>query len=161
MPEHMPCQIRSANELLRSQKYLDLSTLFYTAYQMTAWIGKDYPHHFEHFYTKFVPGVFIGEREILLYGNDCGVAILKRSEQKICTLYVAPQHRGKGIATQLLERSFEFLGTTQPLISIAGHKQPQFSSIIQKYHWRLTQTLPSSYYGGESPELVYNGFIAP
>lgn len=53
------------------------------------------------------------DREILVFmykGVVAGVAILKRSEQKICTLYVVDGFRGESVGSELVESSLETLG---------------------------------------------------
>lgn len=152
-------KIISALELLEQKKFLELNNLIYQAYDMTDWIGKDYPKHFEHFYTKYVPGLFTGEREILIAcegGKSEGVCILKKEEQKVSTLFVREEARGKHLATRLLSEGFIYLGTTKPLITVAEYKTPMFAGIIRKYDWVCTQILSASYYGN-SREFVYNG----
>lgn len=91
-----------------------------------------------------------------------GLVFLKKEdgEQKICTLFVLDEYRGRGIATLLLEESFKYLGTTKPLISIADYKIGQFSAIIKKYGWVQTQILDDGYYNDTSRELVFNGTIS-
>ena len=77
-------------------------------------------------------------------------------ESKICTLIVVEKYRKQHVATQLLERTFKYLGTTKPLITIADYKFPMFEHIIKKY-WKLMQTMRKGYYNSFSRELVYNG----
>ena len=134
----------------------------HAAYSVTDFICKDYPKHFEWYWTKQIPRVFNGTGEIIVCtigSNVAGVAFLKKDaeECKICTLLVVEAYRGKHIATQLLERSFEYLGTTKPLITIADYKLSMFEHVIQKYGWELTQTMGEGYYNTTSRELVYNG----
>ena len=156
-------KIVSALQLLREKNYLALNDLIYQTYDATDWITKDYPNHFKHFYTKYVPELFEGEREILVSYNGLkieGLCILKKSEQKICTLFVREEARGQHLATRLLSEAFIFLGTTKPLITIAEYKVKMFSGLIVKYGWEHTQTLDASYYGS-AREFVYNGKISP
>lgn len=131
---------------------------------MTDWICKDYPLHCEHYFTKYVPGIYDGEREIIAcYVGDkiAGIAVLKKdaTERKVSTLCVKEEYRKLGIATKLLERSFTWLGTTKPLVTIADYKLNQFSGIIQKYGWEQTQVLENGFYNDHSKEYVFNGKI--
>lgn len=155
--------ILSAQTLLRERDFLQLNDLIYQTYELTDWITKDYPNHFKHFYTKYVPGIFEGTREILAYYEGMraeGICILKRGDEaKVCTLFVKEEARGKHLATRLLNEAFIFLKTTKPLITIADYKVEMFEGLIKKYGWELTQTLPSSYYGN-AQELVFNGTIS-
>lgn len=132
------------------------------AYVVTDYICKDYPKHFNWYWTKEIPRVFDGTGEIIICtvdGKVAGVAFLKKDniESKICTFLVVEGYRGKHIATKMLEQAYKYLGTTKPLITIADYKLPMFEHIIQKYGWELTQTMSKGYYNSTSRELVYNG----
>jgi len=156
-------KVISALDLLKQEDYLALNGLICQAYEITDWIVKDYPNHFKHFYTKYVPGLFRGDREILgvIEGFKLqGVCILKKSEKKISTIFITEEARGQHLATRLLSEAFIYLGTTKPLITIAEYKVEMFSTIIQRYGWEHTQTLDASYYGN-AREFVFNGKIDP
>ena len=140
------------------------SKLASDSYIATNWIAKDYPKHFEHFWTKYIPGIFSGEREIIgIYNSNelAGLVILKKNdtEAKISTLFIDEKYRNRGLASKLIEESVKFLNTDKPLISIAEYKVDMFISIIKKYNWKLTQVLDSEYYNGRHREFVYNGKI--
>lgn len=155
-------KIVSALALLEKKNYLALNDLIYQTYDATDWIIKDYPNHFRHFYTKYVPELFTGEREILASYSGLrieGLCILKKSEQKVSTLFVREEARGKHLATRLLSEAFIYLGTTKPLISIAEYKLQLFEGLIKKYGWEHTQTLDKTYYGN-AREFVFNGNIS-
>lgn len=156
-------KIYSASKLSRSSHKL-FSKVLAESYNITDWIADDYPKHFEQFWTKYVPGIFSGEREIFaayVGKHIAGVVILKKTteEQKICTIYVPDEFRCQGIATALLQKSFEWLGTDKPLVTIADYKKNDFVKIIEQYCWTLTQTLERGYYNDHSRELVFNGTI--
>ncbi|MGP1608844.1 MAG: GNAT family N-acetyltransferase [Clostridium sp.] len=132
-------------------------------YIFTSHLEKDYPEYFKWFFTKMIPGIFKCEREIInLYIDNtlAGTIFLKNSdeEKKICTFYMSEDARKKGVATLLLERAFEFLGTTKPLITIADYKIEQFEKIIKKYNWQKTQTIKGKY-NSHSKEIVFNGTL--
>lgn len=153
-----------ASDLLREGSTQQFSRLVYDSYRLTDWIARDYPDHCDHFYSKYVPGIFTGEREIVagfLDGEMVAVAILKKDaeERKISTLYVSPQHQQRGIASKLLRRCFEWLGTTRPLVTIADYKLPQFAGLIQKFGWQETKVLEAGYYNDRSREHVFNGQV--
>jgi len=132
------------------------------AYFVTDYICNDYPKHFEWYWSKQIPRVFNGTGEIVICtinNNVAGVAFLKKddTEKKICTFLVIEEYRGKHVAARMLEKAFEYLGTTKPLVTIADYKIPMFEPIIKKYHWELTQTMSEGYYNNTSREFVYNG----
>lgn len=153
-------KIYLASDLMTTHLKL-FSKVIAESYNITDWICDDYPKHHEHFWTKYVPGIFNGQRQIVAcyIGNEiAGVAILKRdeSEAKLSTLYVGDKFRGKGVASDILKESFKWLGTEKPLMSIAEHKLGMFSKLIEQYGWEQTQVL-DGYYNGRSRECVFNG----
>ena len=79
-------------------------------------------------------------REIVFCLNNdvpIGVVFLKNSkeEKKICTIYVEKTYRNIGIGTKLLLKSFAFLNTTKPLITMPEYKVKEFDNIIKNYNW--------------------------
>ena len=153
-----------ASDLLKAERNKDFSKLVAESYMITDWISRDYPSHCDHFYSKYIPGIFDGKREVIscyVDGKIAATAILKKDdgELKISTLYVKPKYQKQGIATALIERCFEWLGTTKPLITIADYKLDQFSGIIRKHGWKETQVLDVGYYNDSSREHVFNGTI--
>jgi len=48
-------------------------------------------------------------------------------------LFVDENMRGEGVATKLLEKCFEILKTTKPMITLADYKLGMFEGIIKKY----------------------------
>lgn len=166
----------SASELWHEKKLGAFSDLVNASYQLTDWISKDYPDHCLHFYGKYVPGIFSGSREIIACRIDSklvAVAFLKKAleasqlgpnghsemERKLSTLFVDPNYRRQGIADELLQKSFAWLGTTKPLATIAEYKLDQFLSVIKKYNWQETQILEPGYYNNHHREHVFNGKI--
>jgi GNAT superfamily N-acetyltransferase len=150
----------SASEVIENQKMF--LKIIFEAYETTDWICNDYPKHFEHYWAKYVPGIFKNEGQIIVayYANQIvGLIILRKDGRvaKICTLYVSDKFRRAGIATNLLERAYTWLGTTKPLCTIPNHKLAMFKTIIKKYDWSLTQILEYGYYNKHSKEYVYNG----
>ena len=153
-----------ASDLLKAGHNKTFSKLIAESYMITDWICKDYQLHCDHFYSKYVPGIFDGKREVIscyVDGKIAATAFLKKdkTELKISTLYVKPEYQTRGIATALVERCFEWLGTTKPLLTIADYKLDQFATIIKKYGWEETQVLDSGYYNDHSREHVFNGTI--
>lgn len=152
------------SDLLKSGENKKFSKVIAESYMLTDWISKDYPDHCDHFYSKYVPGIFDGEREIVtcyIDGKIAATAFLKKDaeERKISTFYVKPEYQRQGVATELIEKCFAYLGTTRPLITIADYKLDQFAGIIKKYGWQETQVLASGYYNDHSEEHVFNGAI--
>lgn len=127
----------------RSQRTL-FSRLVFETYQLIDFIGKDYEHLCEWYWGKAVPWIFSGKMEFFL-ALDCekviGVLIAKKEEKerKICTLFIDPKYSNNGIATHLINESFEFLGTRKPIITFSEYKLDQFTPILQKYGWQIDE----------------------
>ena len=131
-------------------------------YEVSKKVEFDYPNHYEWFYNKFVKELDGIKREIIYYEinkKPVGVAFLKNTEEekKICTIIVKEEYQKKGIGTLLLECSFEFLGTRQPLISMPEYKLGVFSKIIEKNNWQIFETIDSLY--SNNKEFVFNGYL--
>lgn len=157
-----PREYIAASKLLKDGENKKFAKVIAEAYMATDWICEDYPLHTDHFFSKYVPGIFDGKREIITcYIGErlAAVAILKKDdeEKKISTLYVKPDFQKRGIATELLEQCFKWLGTTKPLITIADYKLCQFEKVISKYGWEETEVLADGYYNDHSLEHVFNG----
>lgn len=69
-----------------------------------------------------------------------GVAILKKvySERKICCLYVDKRFRYSCIGSELLHKSFEYLETTKPLITVQYKEYKQFACLFKNNKFELT-----------------------
>lgn len=162
-PEDVSIKIMKASDYIEKNHVLFVDIIS-RAYTITDPICVDYPKHFTWYWNKTIPAVFAGTREVIVAVVDkkiAGTVFLKNEdgEKKICTILVLDQYRKRGIAKRLLEASFEFLGTTKPLISIADKKLDMFSGIIEKYGWEKTQVLSDGYYNDNSREIVFNGTI--
>ena len=128
-----------ASELLKENKNKRFAKVIAESYALTDFICEDYPQHCDHFWSKYVPGIFDGEREIITCYVDkqiAATAFLKKvgNERKISTIYVKPEYQKQGI------------------------KVNQFSKIAREYGWEVTQKL-EDYYTDGSVEYVFNGTI--
>lgn len=116
-----------------------------------------YPGYCKWFYGKNIPRVITGTGEILFYLDGLelvGLAILKRDieEAKICTFMVREEYQKCGFGKALLERSFDYLGTDKPLITIPTKRLEEFSKIITAYDWQ--ESFRSDEYLSE--EVIFN-----
>lgn len=135
----------------------NFSTAVYEIYRLTSYIHEQYPNHLEWFYGKCIPRVLDGTGEIIFYLDGyqiIGVSILKNDslEKKICTFMISEEYRKKGYSKLLLEDSFQFLGTTKPVITIPKFRIPEFQSIIDAYGWEQTEEITNY----SSPEYGFN-----
>ena len=99
----------------------------YDIYKMIDFIKVDYEHVFEWYWGTAVPCLLNGTMDFFIATDESinkivGIAIVRKMEQKICTLFVEPNYSGKGIATNLLNMTFEYTGTTKPMITFPDYK---------------------------------------
>ena len=109
-------------------------------YLLTDYNHKQYQEYLKWYYTKNIPRVLDGSGDVIFYLDGlsvAGLAILKKDleEVKICTLMINEEYRKKGYSKELLESSFNYLGTDKPLITIPSNRLEEFSKIIDFYGW--------------------------
>lgn len=97
------------------------------------------------FSHKVIPGLELGERTILYILNDkdiIALSILKNTlqEKKICTFYISPEARGKGLAEILFKKSFIKLNTKKPFITVPENVIHHFNKYLSQYHFLQTNT---------------------
>ena len=126
-------------------------------YLLTGYNKDQYPGYCQWYYGKNIPRIIKGEGEMIFYLDGfivTGLSVMKKTleELKICTLLVNPDYREQGISPLLLEDSFDYLGTSKPVITIAEKNLDPFSKIIDAYGWEVTGT--TNIY--KSPEIIFN-----
>ena len=91
-----------------------------------------------------------------------GVAIAKRtsSEQKLCTLWVAPETRNDGLAARLADEAFDWLETTKPLFTVPDVRIKEFARLLNCWDFVETQVVEDMY-RRTSREFVFNGLLRP
>ena len=149
--------VESLKDYLDKAEFKKLVT---TIFNTTKFISDDYPNYKNWFYNKQIPGIALGERDILFIRNPeklkeiIGIVALKNTleEQKICTLYVKGKYRKMGIGTILIEEAMKYLNTPTPIIEIPAYKLVMFKSFIKRYNWKLSYISHNSY----GNELCFN-----
>lgn len=147
-------QNRSRSEVT-SDQIIDL------IYPSIAQLDRFYPQFSTWFCSKAVASNGAEERAFFVSRNGKklgGVAIAKRSpyERKLCTLWVAPERRTSGVASDLAEQAFLWLGTQRPLFTVPEEVMGDFSSLLNA--WRFDQyRLLNGYYRSGMREFVFNG----
>lgn len=121
-------------------------------------VKDDYPEYKTWFLTKHIGSLGIDRDTLFTVYKDkiVGVANIKFSESKICTLYIKQGFRANKIGTELLKLCMEMLGTSKPLITISSNKLSQFKKFIKANNWEYSETL-NNYYTSDSDEYVFNG----
>lgn len=147
-----------ATELLKNQ---DMFSCYVSKiYMETKFLATDYPEYYNWYYTTVIPGIFNGTRNIFLATTKnreiIGIAIAKKDEKekKLCTLWVKEEYRHRRVATMLLHKVFQYLGTTTPLFTVSEKKVLYFTGLIRRYKWVHTNTLKN--YNLNGLEYVYN-----
>lgn len=143
----------------RSQEDFDL---YNKIISLTNSINDTYPGHTNWFWEKFVPGLRGGERSFVAAFNQenkslSGVILLKNTpeEKKICTLFVAENARGQGIATKLMEASFNVLKERNPVITVSNRNINQLRRLLDKFDFKQSCVRTDVYKGGDS-EIYFN-----
>ena len=149
---------------------------------LTKTIGDSYPAHFKWLDDTFVKGLQQGNGRAYSFAVDydnfidfpygslfdyigvyklSGCALLKNTpeEKKLCCLFIDPKYRKLGIASKLVENSFELLNTDKPLMTVSENNLGQLSGLIKKYGFELTSVKESVYKKGIK-EYFYNEGLA-
>lgn len=126
-------------------------------YLLTDYNHQQYQNYLQWYYGKSIPRVINKAGEIIFYLDGltvAGLAILKKDleEAKICTLLINEEYRKKGYSRELLESSFEYLGTDKPLITIPSKRLDEFQKIIAAYDWK--ESVRTNEYLSE--EIIFN-----
>lgn len=97
----------------------------------------------------------INKEKLLI--NICGIMILKnyKKEKKICTLCVLENFRNKKIGSQMIKKSFEYLGTNKPFITIPEEEYLNFKPLLYKFKFIETKRI-NGYYRKDKIEYFYN-----
>ena len=69
-------------------------------------------------------------------------------------MLVDEPYRNQKLGSQLLEKSFEYLNTDKPVITIPEANRKQFDYFIKKYGWKENEIIDDYY----SPEIVFNKY---
>lgn len=109
-----------------------------------------YPGFDAWFHGKVIPGLRDGSRKLFVEsaaGRVAGVAIAKRtsSEQKLCTLWVAPETRNDGLAARLADEAFDWLETTKPLFTVPDVRIKEFARLLNCWDFVETQVVEDMY----------------
>ena len=70
-----------------------------------------------------------------------GIALLKKDaqEKKICCLFVKPEYRKQGIATNLIRQSISLLQIDRPLITISEQNLSLFLPLFRNFGFEITE----------------------
>ena len=122
-----------------------------------------YPRFDEWMLKKVVPGIYRGERTVVIEARDsvvAGLLILKHTEleKKLCTLRIRPHFESKGLGIRLFETAFDLLGTEQPLLSVSESSKPKFSRLFTHFGF-AQEAVYEGRYLPRVQEFSYNGVL--
>ncbi len=154
-------------QYILSDRYNTDDVMYYEQLpRLTEEIGKSYSGHLVWLNTKFLPGLHTKTRGYSFAIDDrtdwlSGCTLLKNepSEKKLCCLFVDPNYRKLGIASKLVENSFELLRTDKPVMTVSEQNLSQLQPIIKRYGFELTSVKESVYKQGVR-EYFYNEGLA-
>lgn len=119
-----------------------------------------YPNFKEWLFFNFNKGLRSGERKILLAHNGtdiCAVSLLKLTdnENKICTFFVRPDFRERGLGRILMSRSLCELSGKSSIITVAEERHSELSPLLIESNFGLVEESLGIYRPGKL-ELIYS-----
>lgn len=135
--------------------------LYKSITQLLRPIRNTYPLYDKWLAYKFFPGLKDGSRKIIIAYNQSrtpmGLALLKDSkeEKKICCLFVKEDYRNLGIATKLIEKSFDVLKTDKPLLTVADKNFEGFKKLLKENGFTFSYKKKGVYKKNDT-ELYFN-----
>lgn len=152
---------RLGTDCLMARRVIDPTGRADAAWRALHSLEAMYPGFRRWYWGKVVPGLATGERHIFLDGHVSsprGLAIAKRdsTEAKVCTLWVAPSERGRGLGQELLEKAVEWVGVDHPLFTVPQERYDELLPLTQKLGFCETAPLESLYRPG-IVEHIFNG----
>ena len=133
--------------------------LYQDILNLTLSIQENYPDYQKWYKDVFLEGLKKGGRGIVTASDKgilLGVALFKNtpSEKKLCTLFVHPEFRKKGIATRLIKTVITELGE-KPFVSVSDRNLPKVRSLFQKMGFHLSARIKGVYFP-EKTEYYFN-----
>lgn len=143
--------------------------------KLTKSINDTYQKYNKWLFTKFFPELKTGKRKIIIAytkeNTPIGVALLKdtNEEKKICCLFVREDCRSRGIASNLMKKSCEVLGTDKPLITVSDKNLPMLQRLLDKNGFKFSykrkgayqQKDTENYFNNEATEILKKDILTP
>ena len=134
--------------------------------------GDAYPESDRWFKETFLSGLKKKERSYIVAWDEqkslAGYALIKNTpmEKKICTLFVKPSFRRRGIGKQLVNQALSELGE-HPLITVSGKNLPLLQPLLKQSGFHLSAVKrgvyrpdePEYYFNDQPADAVKNGLI--
>ena len=121
-----------------------------------------YPNFKEWLFFKFQPEARLGMRDVLLACVDdqiVGLSLLKKTaaERKICTFYVVPSFRGRGLAYDLMDRSISAIGGSDTVITVSEERDAELFPTLNKFGFELSDSVQDMYRPGKKENIYRVG----
>lgn len=128
-------------------------------------LESQYPGFRTWFWNKVAPGIEAGERRVFTHTGRDGVngAVIAKShgrERKLCTIWVAPAARERGIASDLVDEALDWLEDPRPLLTVPEERLAELTPLTRARGFTPTQSIRSCYRTGRV-EYVFNGRLIP
>ena len=127
---------------------------------LTQSINATYPDYTHWFKEKFLSGLDKKERMYIIAQNEkdklLGCLLIKKTdtEKKISTLFVKPEHRGKGIGKKLLAQAIKELGK-HPSLTVSSRNISQLYPLLKSFGFHLS-AVKKGVYHPEDTEYYFN-----
>lgn len=128
-------------------------------YEITKSINETYPAHYNWFHETFMKKLK-NKKALIIYTNPegepyspNGIIFIDLEKNKICTLFIEQQSRGKGLATMLMEEATKQL--IKPTLTVSYTNIDKLLPILKKFDF-LPGYAVKGYYEPESVEIVFN-----
>ena len=160
-------QIETFNSFHPEHKalYTEMLTLF-------ASFGDTYPDSATWFRETFLSGLRKAERLYIVARTEekalAGFALIKNTpdEKKICTLFIKPEFRKRGIGKRLILQALAELGE-HPLITVSGKNLSQLQPLLKHAGFHLSAVRKGVYkpdeteyyFNDRSADAIKNGLI--
>lgn len=125
--------------------------------------ANDYPNIFNWYYRNVVPNINKTRYVIVAIdsenGQVAGFVIAKNEkERKICSLYVLPKYRRKGIGKHLLEMGMTAIKLKKPLITVNNKVLDYYLPLFTRAGFSL-RYMYRDYYVKDLVEYCFNGSL--
>ena len=124
-------------------------TLYQDIFDLTQSLQQTYPDYKNWYNQTFLEGLKKRERGIIVALDDkkmIGCALIKNTpeEKKLCTLFVHPDYRRRGIAAQLLKETVRVLGE-KPFVTVSENNKQFVDKLFDQFRFHLSATKKSVY----------------
>ena len=153
-------------DFMKEIKYFDIQKLLNDNYNIEPFlieisniIKTEYPNFEEWFNQKVIPDLYLGKRNIVIaYKNNEVVGFVnlkkKNNEKTISNLYIKTSRSYRKIWNNLIDRSIDWLETSNPKFIIPYNKLEEYGSLIINRNWEITSIVK---FNNNNHDVIFNG----